>query len=189
MVLDDAYVLPDSVQPVHYDLEIHPDLVTFKFDGKVDITLEVKEPTKKIQLHSKEIHLKTACVKEVPTAKMVSLSFDLVDDIATLTFSEEIPVGKCVLSITYVGEHNNQMTGFYRSSYTGADGTKKTMVSTQLEAIDARRLLPCWDEPAAKAISANLSSQRVSQHSQTCLLKLSYRLKRKHSTRLKRHPR
>ena len=37
------------------------------------------------------------------------------------------------------------------SRYTDADGKKQIMASTQFEALDARRALPCWDEPAVKA--------------------------------------
>ena len=43
------------------------------------------------------------------------------------------------------------MAGFYKSMYSDANGTKKVMVSTQFEALDARRAFPCWDEPAVKA--------------------------------------
>jgi puromycin-sensitive aminopeptidase len=31
------------------------------------------------------------------------------------------------------------MSGFYKSNYSDADGTKKVMASTQFEALDARR--------------------------------------------------
>jgi aminopeptidase N len=51
-----------------------------------------------------------------------------------------------------MGFLNNQMAGFYRSSYTDIHGQKKIMASTQFEALDARRAFPCWDEPARKAI-------------------------------------
>ena len=44
------------------------------------------------------------------------------------------------------------MAGFYRSSYTDIHGKSKIMVSTQFESLDARRCLPCWDEPARKAV-------------------------------------
>lgn len=57
-----------------------------------------------------------------------------------------------MLSIKYIGFLNNQMAGFYRSSYTDIHGQKKIMASTQFEALDARRAFPCWDEPARKAV-------------------------------------
>jgi aminopeptidase N len=47
---------------------------------------------------------------------------------------------------------NNQMAGFYRSTYQDAlTGEEKIVASTQFEALDARRAFPCVDEPAAKA--------------------------------------
>jgi len=36
---------------------------------------------------------------------------------------------------------NNQMAGFYRSSYTNIHGEKKIMASTQFESLDARSVL------------------------------------------------
>ena len=44
------------------------------------------------------------------------------------------------------------MAGFYRCKYKDADGNMKYMASTQFEALDTRRALPCWDEPAQKAV-------------------------------------
>jgi aminopeptidase N len=56
------------------------------------------------------------------------------------------------LSIVYNGCLNNQMAGFYRSTYTDMSGAPQIMASTQFESLDARRCLPCVDEPAAKAV-------------------------------------
>jgi len=69
----------------------------------------------------------------------------------TLDFPTPITVGSGSLNIEFEGCLNDQMAGFYRSTYTNLAGEKKTMCSTQFEAIDARRCFPCWDEPAVKA--------------------------------------
>ena len=44
--------LSEHVIPVHYDLFLHPDLVTGIFSGKVVITLDIQQPTDEIILHS-----------------------------------------------------------------------------------------------------------------------------------------
>ena len=67
-------------------------------------------------------------------------------------FADALPVGQGILSLTYTGCLNNQMAGFYRSGYTAINGEKRIMASTQFEALDARRCIPCWDEPAIKAV-------------------------------------
>ena len=43
---------------------------------------------------------------------------------------------------TSLGIHNNDMAGFYRSSYKDITGATKTMINTQFESLDARRCFP-----------------------------------------------
>ncbi|XP_058093294.1 aminopeptidase M1-like isoform X3 [Magnolia sinica] len=72
------------------------------------------------------------------------------DEILVLAFDGFLPVGKGILGIRFSGTLNDEMKGFYRSTYEH-DGEKKNMAVTQFEAVDARRCFPCWDEPAVKA--------------------------------------
>ncbi|RNC30036.1 aminopeptidase, partial [Trypanosoma cruzi] len=68
------------------------------------------------------------------------------------TFPLQKPfIGEAVLSIDYKGEINDKLAGFYRSKYI-VKGKECHMGTTQFEAVDARRAIPCWDEPAVKAV-------------------------------------
>ena len=71
----------------------------------------------------------------------------------TLDVPNDLAVGETTLNIEYTGTHNDQMRGFYRSKYTAPNNPKEERYAavTQFEAADARRALPCWDEPAHKA--------------------------------------
>lgn len=79
----------------------------------------------------------------------------------TLTFAGELPVSQnALLEIRYKGTMTNVMAGFYRSKYKPVvapassvpkDGEHHLMFSTQFESCDARRALPCFDEPNLKA--------------------------------------
>ena len=58
---------------------------------------------------------------------------------------------KAQLEMKFTGELNDKMAGFYRSTYKNADGTEAILATTQMEATDARRAFPCFDEPSLKA--------------------------------------
>lgn len=58
--------------------------------------------------------------------------------------------------MSFRGTLNDELAGFYRSKYTVTRNNvteTRYMAVTQFEATDARRCFPCWDEPAAKAVS------------------------------------
>jgi aminopeptidase N len=89
------------------------------------------------------------------------VSYDEGRQRVTLSFPDEVAAGaKSVLEINYSGVMNNVMAGFYRSRYKPTvpaassvpqDDEYSYMFSTQFESCDARRAVPCFDEPNLKA--------------------------------------
>jgi puromycin-sensitive aminopeptidase len=146
--------LPKSVIPKHYDLNLKPDLVACKFAGTVQISVQVVSDTKFIVLNAADLTVDPSSVRYIIGSKVLEASHVELferDEIMVVEFSENIPIGVGVLSISFEGTLNDKMKGFYRSSYEH-NGEKKNMAVTQFEPADARRCFPCWDEPACKAV-------------------------------------
>src|SRR4029450_2237314 len=68
------------------------------------------------------------------------------DETVVLRFASPLPAGKAAITIGYHAELNKHLRGFYAAA---ADGRRYAF--SQCEAADARRILPCFDEPAFKA--------------------------------------
>src|SRR5262249_29566765 len=71
-----------------------------------------------------------------------------------LHFARPLEAGAWRLRLRFRGTLNDKLRGFYRSTYKDPSGATRTIAATQLEATDARRAFPCWDEPDFKAVFA-----------------------------------
>lgn len=158
-------VLPTNVVPKHYDVTLEPDFEKFTFEGSVCIDLDVAEDSKTIshntndiKIHSTSVHADGVLVTDSPT-----LSYDKDTQTTVIELGKDLKKGQKVqLRHTYTGELNDKMAGFYRSKTK--DG--KYLAVTQFEATDARRALPCFDEPALKA---EFTVTLVADEGLTCL--------------------
>ena len=68
----------------------------------------------------------------------------------TLAFPHALAVGPHKLRLAFTGRINSFGRGLFFVDYPTAHGRKR-MIATELEPADARRVFPCWDEPAFKA--------------------------------------
>ncbi|ONK59336.1 uncharacterized protein A4U43_C08F5390 [Asparagus officinalis] len=147
--------LPKFATPRRYDLKLKPDLSTCKFTGTLDITVDVVADTRFLVLNAADLTVDndSICFRVPESSKELSPSEVVLveeDEILVLGFDDRLPIGDGVLGISFAGTLNDQMRGFYRSTYE-YNGEKKNMAVTQFESVDARRCFPCWDEPAFKA--------------------------------------
>ncbi|TPX47347.1 hypothetical protein SeMB42_g03352 [Synchytrium endobioticum] len=151
------HMLPTNATPTHYEVTLSPNLETFKFKGNVNIHLTINQDSTKITLNANELDINdvsitVTTIKTEHTQHAKSISYDKPAETATFEFDNTLPAGStAVLHLSFIGSHNDQLAGFYRSAYTDDEGNKKYMAVTQFEATDARRCFPCWDEPALKA--------------------------------------
>lgn len=141
--------LSKVVRPEHYDVAFKVDPDKGVFDGVVTIELEALKALDAITLHS--LDLKYAKV----TLNGEALDLDDVEtnaEFQTVTFNldKRLEAGPAVLRLEYSGELNREMRGLYHSS-AEHEGKPENYAFTHLQATEARRWIPSFDEPDYKA--------------------------------------
>jgi aminopeptidase N len=141
-------VLPDDVVPAAYRIAIVPDAQAARFEGSVEIDVVVRRATRRIVLNSADLTIDGATLAGEAKAPVVRL--DAARETATFAFDHPIAPGPHTLRIAYRGRVFDEPQALFRLRY-GTPSGQATALFTQFEDTDARRFVPCWDEPAAKA--------------------------------------
>ncbi len=151
-----AYRLPYAVRPDRYDLRLDPDLLGGTFDGELRITAEALDTVSRVELHAAELDVTTAVVRGASGEPAdARIEVDSERERLILRLPAPLPAGPLTIDLVFSGVLNDQLHGFYRSTFTADDdGTTHTIATTQFEATDARRAFPCFDEPDRKAVFA-----------------------------------
>ncbi len=152
-VTQSPYRLPKTVTPSHYELTLEPNLMNFTFAGTEAVNIAVVEPTDVMVVNAIEIEIDEAWVSGGDSLRtdVSGIEYDEELQRATLTLSSAIDPGDYVLHARFRGTLNDQLHGFYRSTFKDEAGVEHTIATTQMESTDARRAFPCWDEPEFKA--------------------------------------
>jgi aminopeptidase N len=140
--------LPKSVVPSRYTIRLTPDLQKLTIAGSETVDIEVREPLVRVVLNAIGIAIDMASVDE--GGQRAEVSFDAGAETATLSFANALSPGPHKLHLDFTAKINAFGRGLFYVDYPTDAGVKR-MISSQLEPADARRIFPCWDEPAFKA--------------------------------------
>jgi len=141
-----AQRLPSGTTPTRYTLWFAPNLEQATFRGRETIDVTLQRPTTTITLNAAEIEFGTVTIDAGGRRQTAHVTLDKKNEMATLIVPQTVPAGHASIQITYTGVLNDKLRGFYLSEANG-----RRYAVTQMEATDARRAFPSWDEPAYKA--------------------------------------
>lgn len=126
---DDGPRLPTDVLPKAYDLSIAVNLSTMTFSGEVKITVLCKEPTEKVVLHAKDMHIFKTDVTKGKSGKLLKLKNKYKRakyDYYIIEFEKELKKHrKYTIIMKYVANVSKTLDGFYKSYYTTEVGEKR----------------------------------------------------------------
>src|SRR5687767_7376428 len=141
-----AQRLSDTVVPEHYTLWFAPDLAKETFRGRETIQAVVTQPTTSVTLHAADIQFGEVRITSGGRTQTARVTTDPKAETATFTVPQRLAEGPVTIAVTYTGILNDKLRGFYLSVANG-----RRYAVTQMEATDARRAFPSFDEPAYKA--------------------------------------
>jgi aminopeptidase N len=140
--------LPKNVVPLTYQVSIVPHPSSMTFSGTESVQLRFRSAGATVIFNSinevlSDVRLDGKAVKSVAT--------DDSQQLTTVTLAAEAPIGVHTLTFSYQGTIEKAPHGLFAQPYEVPGGGQGLMLSTQMEATDARRMFPCWDEPAFRA--------------------------------------
>jgi puromycin-sensitive aminopeptidase len=150
VVVSDRHRLPHGVRPRHYEIAIAPDLPGASFHGEVTIDVQVEAPTPLLVLNAAELVVHRVTVDGV----VAQVQLDAEHEQCVVRADGVLGAGPHRLTMSFSGTLNDKLRGFYRSTWRDEGGVEHVLGTTQLQATDARRAFPCWDEPEFKATFA-----------------------------------
>ena len=137
--------LPAAVTPTAYriDLTVLPDQPRFR--GHVEIDVNAESDEKSLFLHGQKLHVSKASVKQA--GKTLAATYREVDasGVVQLDLPRALEHGPATLVFDYDAAFASGSAGLYRLKVG-----QHWYAWTQLEAIDARAVFPCFDQPEWK---------------------------------------
>lgn len=137
--------LPDTLTPQHYDLWIQPFLATedsnknFTFTGTVDITVRCNKVTNRIFVNWRNLvidessvlirrvgNLEDFNVSSRPNIEVHSIEYDITNEYVVINLWKKLQPNKSyAVFIKFKGKLNDDLRGFYRSSYLAEDSSTR----------------------------------------------------------------
>jgi aminopeptidase N len=139
--------LPKSVVPLGYRIDIVPDIAARSFAGVEAVTLQVRTATATIIFNSLNETLSDVQLDYRPVASVASND---EQQLTTVTLAAPARPGRHTLTFSYTGRIESQPHGLFAQLFA-RDGGQGLLLSTKMESTDARRMFPCWDEPAFRS--------------------------------------
>lgn len=140
--------LPKDVVPTDYAIALTPDLDAHSVQGSETVTLTVRKAVATITFNSLNQRLDHVTLDGRPVKGVES---DDARQLTVVTLAAPVKPGVHKLAFSYRGKIESNPFGLYTQSYKTPDGRDGRLLSTKFEATDARRMFPCWDEPAFRA--------------------------------------
>ena len=141
-------ILPATAAPVSYDIVLTPDMSAKTFAGEARLTFTVKKKTDRIVVNGAGLDIASAILD---TGEAATVEVDEKGEKIAFVFAKALKKGQHHIDVAYTGKIYDQAAGLFISTYPTANG-QKSMLATQFEPGDARKLAPMWDEPSHKAV-------------------------------------
>ena len=139
--------LAETVRPTEVDVELDVDPARDdRFSGVVRHTLEIDRSTRTLELHAADLRVSKPRVTIGERTLRGRLERQPERETIQIQLDEPVPAGEATLELAFAGRLRSDLRGLYAAR----SGTRP-YAFTQLEAADARRFFPCFDEPAFKA--------------------------------------
>lgn len=157
--------LPTALKPESYEVTLQPFLTPddnnmYIFKGNSSVVFLCEEATDLILIHSNKLnytlqggfHASLHAVNGSMPPTISNTWLETNTQYLVLQLAGPLQQGQHYrLFSIFTGELADDLAGFYRSEYTEGNVTK-VVATTQMQAPDARKAFPCFDEPAMKAV-------------------------------------